>query len=228
LNFPITFSINLFDYLKHCGINISEYNYTVPLDGSGFKLNFKFEFTLIIGFEIGFNYFISNQDFHIYIDLYVEIGTSISAEFGYFKDFSLERPRLPITKLNKLNKIDDKDWNLCKSYSNKTNNSSDANNTSKVYPELDFLSLSSAIGVSINIASARIGLKYEFSTMNKSNQIAFYYNIKLCCINMYIYFELKFLDLFSVKLEFGFELFCIYEKDANITAFKYIPNLNAQ
>ena len=45
---------------------------------------------------------------------------------------------------------------------------------------------------------------------------------------MYIYLEIKFLDLFSIKYEFGFELLCLYEKDANKTIFKNIPNLNAQ
>ena len=82
--------------------------------------------------------------------------------------------------------------------------------------------------MSINIASVRIGLKYEYSAKNKSNQIVIYYNIKVCCIKFYIYFEFKFLDLISIKHEFGFELICIYEKDANITAYKNIPNLNAQ
>ena len=228
LNFPISFSINLFDLLKHCGINISEYNYTIPLGESGLKINLKFEFTLIIGFEIGFEYFISNNDFHIYIDLYIEAGASISAEFGYFKDFSLERPRYSITKLNKLINITDKDWNLCKNYSKEIANSSCTDNNPSKFPEIDFLSLSLAIGVRINIASVRIGLKYEFSTKNKSNQIVIYYNIKVCCINMYFYFELKFLDLFSVKFEFGFELLCLYEKDANKTIFKNFPNLNAK
>ena len=235
LNFPISFSINLFDYLKHCGINISEHIYSIPIDEKGFKLNFKFEFSLIIGFEFGFDYFISNNDFHIYIDLFIEVGTSISAEFGYFKEFSLERSRYSIKQLNKLINITDDDWNLCRelnssnnSISNKITNSSDSDNNSTKLEKIEFLSLSFAAGVSINIASVRIGLKYEYSTKNKSNQIVFYINIKVCCIKFYIYLEFKFLDLFSVKLEFGFELLCLYEKDANKTIFKNIPNLNAQ
>ena len=46
-----------------------------------------------------------------------------------------------------------------------------------------------------------------------------------------MYFEFKFLDLFPINGEFGFDLVCLYKtetNDHNHTIYKNIPNLNAQ
>lgn len=75
------------DFLKHIGIDFGNYNYTIPI-GYDFKLNFWFELKLLNGFEFGFNLFSSKKNAQIYIDLYIEAGLSISAEFGYFLDFN--------------------------------------------------------------------------------------------------------------------------------------------
>ena len=149
LSFPKTFSINLFDFLKHCGIDIGEHNFTIPISATGFEFNLKFEFTLIIGFEIGIDYFLSNNDFHIYIDLFIELGASISAEFGYFKNLNLEVSRKSINELNKLINSTDGGWNLCRGLN--SSNITNDNNT-KNLPEINLLSFNFAIGVSLNIA----------------------------------------------------------------------------
>ena len=228
-NLPFSFSINLFDFLRHCGIDLGDYNYTIFIDES-FRINFKFEFTLIIGFEFGLNFNFAENDIKLDIDLYIEAGIAISAEFGYFKDFGKFEFLNAINKLLRLNKsITDINENLslCSRF-NKATNSTGVNASQTNFPEINFVSISLAVGVSCNIASVRVGIKYEYSTKGESHQLVIYYNFKLICIKMYLYFEFKFLDLFPLRWEFGFDLLCLYENEGNKTLIKKIPNLNAQ
>ena len=103
-----------------------------------------------------------------------------------------------------------------------------ANNDQKELSDINFISISFSIGVSIDIASIRVELKFIFSTKEKNNQIFFYSEFKFLCIKLYIYFEFKFLDLFPIKFEFGFNLFCLYEEDKNHALYKNTARLNAQ
>ena len=138
-----------------------------------------------------------------------------------------------LLKLN-LNLTDIKeDLSLCPKLLKKTSNSSKSTEINKQEepPEINFFSISLAVGVKLNIASFRAGIKYEYSKKEKSNQIFIYYEFKFCCIKLYMYFEFKFLDFFPINVEFGFDLVCLYETEAddhNHTIYKSIPNLNAQ
>ena len=229
-NLPFSFSINLFDYLRHCGIDFGKYNYTIPI-GKDFQINLKFEIKLIFGFEFGLNFYFSKNNIQIYIDLYIELSFSASAEFGYSIDFSKLEFLKSINDLFKLNlnltNIKE-NLNLCSKFKKKTTYSTEIDKYQKSPPKINFISINFSVGVSINIASIRVGLKYQYSKKEKSNQLVVYYEIKFICIKGYIYFELTFLDLFSINLEFGFELFCLYETNDNYTICKDIPNLNAQ
>ena len=227
---PFSFSINLFDFLRHCGINFGSYNYTIPI-GYDFKLNFGFELKLLIGFEFGFNFDSSKNNTQIYIDLYIEVGLSISAEFGYFLDFNKFGFLKTINDLLKLNiNINDikENINLCSKFKKKKMDQTNVNNDQNELSNINFISISFAVGVSLNIASIRVGLKYVYSTKENKNQIVIYYQFKFLCINLYIYFEFKFLNLFSHKFEYGFDLLCLYEKEENNTSNKNIQRLNAQ
>ena len=82
--------------------------------------------------------------------------------------------------------------------------------------------------MSINLASIRTGVKYEYSTKENSNKIFLYYEFKTVCIKLYFYFDFKFLDLFSIKLEFGFDLLCLYKYNDTYPKDKDIPTLNVQ
>jgi len=237
-NLPFSFSINLFDFLKHCGIDFGSKNkaYAVKT-GSNFKVNFKFDFEIIFGFEFGLNFYFSEEKkTQVYIELYIEVGVSVSAEFGYFRDFSKLGFLESINNLLKLNlNLTDvkEDLNLCSKFRKKETNSNgngNGNGNNQKDPEINFLSISFAIGVSINIASVRVGLKFEysFSQNEKSNQLVIYYEFKFLCIKLYIYFEFKFLDIFSNKFEFSADLLCVYEKDGNHTLYNDTTNLTAQ
>jgi hypothetical protein len=118
--------------------------------------------------------------------------------------------------------------NLCSKFKKKTTNSNKIDNNQKEPPKINFLSISLAVGAKLNIASFRVGFKFEYSKKEKSNQIIIYYEFKLLCIKLYIYFEFKFLDLISINGEFGFDLLCLYENKDNHTIYKNIPRLNAQ
>ena len=226
--FPI--SINLFDFLKQCGIDIAEKSKAFNI-GGGFKLNLKIEMTLIIGFEFWLNFYFSGKYTEIYIELYIEAGISLSAEFGYFKDFTKLELLKTINDLLKLGKdlTDVKEnLNLCSRFKTKKNNTNNIDDNQKNLTNIKFLSISIAVGVDINLASIRGGIKYEYSTKENSNKIFLYYEFKTCCIKLYFYFEFKFLDLISIKLEFGFDLLCLYKHNDSYPKDKDIPTLNAQ
>jgi len=234
---PFSFSINLFDFLKHCGIDFGDWDLIPPIPiGANFQLKLKIEITLIIGFEFGLNFDFSEKNTQIYIDLYIELGTSIYAEFGYFKNFTKSEFLSGINNLLKLNlNLTDikEDLSLCPKLLKKTSNSSKSTEINKQEepPKINFFSISLAVGAKLNIASFRVGLKYEYSKKEKSNQIFIYYEFKFLCIKLYMYFEFKFLDFFPINVEFGFDLVCLYETEAddhNHTIYKSIPNLNAQ
>ena len=86
-NLLFSFFINQFDFLKHCGIDIAEKKWTFPI-GDSFQFILKIEMTLIIGFEFRLNFYFTDKYTEIYIELYIEASNSLSAEFGYSKDFS--------------------------------------------------------------------------------------------------------------------------------------------